>query len=105
MNPFGIDRHTLSPHRALSDAIVTAAVFMESTKHASWPELVQWSSEPALLSVLRFGKHRGERFDAVPIDYLEWIVSDQNELSEDAKASARYWLDRRASSGLRLPGL
>jgi hypothetical protein len=25
-------------------------------------------SEPALLSVFRFGKHRGERFDAVPED-------------------------------------
>jgi exodeoxyribonuclease X len=97
VNPFGIDRHTLSPHRALSDAIVTAAVFTEIIKHAAWPELLQWSGEPALLSVFRFGKHRGERFDAVPIDYLEWIVSDQNELSEDVKASARYWL--RPSTG------
>jgi exodeoxyribonuclease X len=77
-NPFGIDRHTLVTHRALSDAIVTAAVFTEVTKHAAWPQLLQWSQEPALLSVFRFGKHRGERFDAVPIDYLEWIVSDQN---------------------------
>ena len=37
-NPFGIARHTLSPHRALSDAIVTAAVFTEVIKHAHWPE-------------------------------------------------------------------
>jgi exodeoxyribonuclease X len=98
VNPFGIDRHTLSPHRALSDAIVTAAVFTEIMKHATWPELVQWSSEPALLSVFRFGKHRGERFDAVPIDYLQWIVEGQNELSEDVKASARYWLEKRAAN-------
>jgi exodeoxyribonuclease X len=105
VNPFGIDRHTLSPHRALSDAIVTAAVFMEITKHAAWAEIVRWSSEPALLSIFRFGKHRGERFDAVPEDYLRWIVEGQNELSEDVKASARYWLDRRAPSGPRLPGL
>ena len=39
VNPFSIDRHTLSPHRALSDAIVTAAVFNEIAKHATWPEL------------------------------------------------------------------
>jgi hypothetical protein len=44
--------------------------------------------------VLRFGKHRGERFDAVPADYLEWIVNGQNELSEDVKASAQYWLGK-----------
>jgi exodeoxyribonuclease X len=59
VNPFGIDRHTLSPHRALSDATVTAAVFTEITNHATWPEIVRWSSEPALLSIFRFGKHRG----------------------------------------------
>ena len=92
-------------NRALSDAIVTAAVFMEVTKHATWPELVRWSNEPALYTRLPFGKHRGERFDAVPEDYLRWIVEGQNELREEVKASARYWLDRRASGGARLPGL
>lgn len=33
-----------------------------------------------------------------------WIVEVQNELSEDVKAPARYWLGWRASSGLGLPG-
>jgi hypothetical protein len=70
----------------LSDAIVTAAVFNEIAKHATWPEIVRWSREPALLSVFRFGKHRGERFDAVPEDYLRWIVEGQNELRADVKA-------------------
>jgi len=70
INPFGIARATLVPHRALSDAVVTAAIFFEITKHARWPELVQWSAEPALMTYLRFGMHRGERFDAVPEDYL-----------------------------------
>src|SRR5262245_2393614 len=41
VNPFNIDRYALSPHRALSDAIVTAAVFNEIIKHAAWPELVR----------------------------------------------------------------
>ena len=95
IDPFGIDRHTLNPHRALSDAIVTAAVFGEIIKHATWPDIVRWSSEPALLSVLRFGKHRGERFDTVPIDYLRWIIEGHNELSLDVKSSARYWLEKR----------
>jgi exodeoxyribonuclease X len=95
INPFGIDRHALSPHRALSDAIVTASLFGEIIKHATWPEIVRWSSEPALLSVLRFGKHREERFDAVPIEYLRWIVEGPNELSYDVRWSAGYWLERR----------
>jgi exodeoxyribonuclease X len=97
-NPFGIDRHTLNPHRALSDVIVTAAIFAEILKGApSWPELVRWSSDPALLTTLRFGRHRGERFDAVPDNYLRWLAEGRHELREDVRFSARHWLARRAA--------
>ena len=96
INPFGIDRAILVPHRALSDAIVTAAVFFEITKHATWPQLVRWSYEPALMTYLRFGMHRGERFDAVPGDYLQWLVEGNHDLSEDVQFSARYWLQHAA---------
>jgi exodeoxyribonuclease X len=82
-------------HRALSDAIVTAAVFFELAKHATWPQLVQWSYEPALMTYLRFGMHRGERFDAVPEDYLRWIAEGNHDLSEDVRFSAQYWLGRK----------
>jgi exodeoxyribonuclease X len=99
VNPFGIDRATLVPHRALSDAIVTAAIFFELAKHTAWPQLVQWSYEPALMTYLRFGMHRGERFDAVPEDYLRWIEEGNHDLSEDVRFSARYWLNRRGQVG------
>jgi exodeoxyribonuclease X len=95
VNPLGVDRARLVPHRALSDAIVTAAIFFELIKHASWPDLVRWSAEPALLTYLRFGMHRGERFDAAPDDYLLWLAQGAHDLSEDIRFSARYWLDRR----------
>ena len=97
INPFGIDRATLAPHGALSDAIVTAAVFFELAKHAKWPQLVQWSAEPGLMTDLRFGMHRGERFDAVPEDYLRWIAEGNHDLSEDVRFSARYWLGQKAA--------
>src|SRR5262245_19307069 len=97
-SPFGIDRHTLNPHRALSDAIVTAAVFVELTKRAKWSDLVRWSAEPALHTRLPMGRHRGERFDAVPEDYLRWIVEGRNELREEIKASAAYWVEKRAAN-------
>jgi exodeoxyribonuclease X len=92
INPLGIDRASLVPHRALSDATVTAAILVELLKHASWEQLVQWSGEPVLLTVLGFGKHRGERFDAVPKDYLRWIAEAPNSLREEVRSSARYWL-------------
>jgi exodeoxyribonuclease X len=96
INPFGVDRATLVSHRALSDAIVTAAVFFELAKHATWPQMVQWSCEPALMTYLRFGMHRGERFDAVPEDYMRWMAEGNHDLSEDVRFSARYWLARRS---------
>lgn len=98
INPHGIDRSTLSPHRALSDVIVTSAIFVELLKQAKWSDLVQWSAEPALLTVFGFGKHRGERFDAAPKDYLEWIADGQNDFREDVKFSARHWLQRIAAA-------
>jgi hypothetical protein len=47
------------------------------------------------MTYLRFGMHRGERFDAVPEDYLRWMVAGNHDLGEDARFSARYWLARR----------
>jgi exodeoxyribonuclease X len=80
------------PHRALSDAIVTAAILVEILKHAAWSEVIEWSEAPALMTVLGFGKH----FDAVPKDYLRWIAEAPNSLRPDVKVSARHWL-RQAS--------
>jgi exodeoxyribonuclease X len=97
VNPHGIDRNSLNPHRALADAIVTSAIFERLLKQASWSELVQWSGEPPLLTVFGFGMHRGQRFDQAPRDYLEWIADGQNDLREDVKFSARYWLARTAT--------
>jgi exodeoxyribonuclease X len=99
VNPHGIDRYSLNPHRALSDVIVTSAIFEQLLKHATWSELVQWSGEPPLLTVFGFGKHRGQRFDQAPRDYLEWIADGQNDLREDVKFSARYWLARAIPKG------
>jgi exodeoxyribonuclease X len=97
VNPLGLDRAKLIPHRALSDGIVTGAILLELLKHASWEQLIAWTNEPALMTVLGFGKHRGQRFDAVPRDYLRWMAEAPNSLSETAKFSARYWLNQPAA--------
>ena len=48
------------------------------------------------MTYLRFGMHRGERFDAVPEDYLQWLVEGNHDLSEDVQFSAHYWLEQSA---------
>ena len=40
---------------------------------------------------MTFGKHKGQRYDAAPRDYLEWIVN-KSDMDEDTKFSAKYWL-------------
>jgi exodeoxyribonuclease X len=44
--PFGIARHEIEPHRALSDAIVTAAILAHilKEKRATFRQLVDWSA-------------------------------------------------------------
>jgi exodeoxyribonuclease X len=96
--PFpGIDRSTISPHRAPFDVVVTAAIFEELIKKARWSELVQWSGEPALHTKFHFGKYRGQRFEAIAAsdpDYLRWIV-EKSEPEEGIKHSARHWLNKQ----------
>jgi exodeoxyribonuclease X len=94
-SPFpGFNRAAISPHRAASDVIITAAVFEELIKHARWSELVQWSTEPALHTRFHFGKYRGKRYAEIAAsdpDYLRWII-EKSELEEGIKHSARHWL-------------
>lgn len=85
---------TMPPHRALPDAYVTALILtaiLQMGRPIS--RLVQISSEPGFLPVVRFGKHYGTRFEDLPIDYLEWMVEAGFE--EDEDFTARYWLRKK----------
>lgn len=94
--PFGRPRGSLAPHRALSDAIVTAGIFVELSKKAKWSELLAWSQEPALYTTLTFGKHRGTKYADADPTYLEWVC-EKSDWDADTKFSARHWLQVRAA--------
>ena len=96
-SPFGIPRDRINPHRAASDVIVTAAILEKMLAMAKWSDLVTWSNQPALHTRLHFGKHRGERYDAVDPSYLSWIV-EKSDLDEGVKYSAAHWLGAPRSS-------
>jgi exodeoxyribonuclease X len=92
--PYGTPRGQISPHRAASDVPITAAILEELMKQVRWGQLVEWSFEPPLHTRLHFGRHRGERYDAVPVDYLEWILA--SDLNASVKHSAQHWLKQRS---------
>lgn len=81
------------PHRAGPDAYVTAFILRELIDQAPIEDLVKWSSGPALLAKVGFGKHRGKRWSEVPIDYLQWIIkSDMDD--RDVRATAKHYLKK-----------
>lgn len=99
IDPLGVERKTIDPHRALSDCYVTAAVFARLMQLASFAQMLEWSEEPPLHSMLTFGKHKGLRYDdpGVPHSYLRWMIA-QDDMSEGQKFSANYWLAKRGEA-------
>jgi len=95
--PFGYKRTDISPHRALSDCIVTACILAQirAGKLATAEQMTAWTSEPALLTTITFGKHRGEKYKDAPTDYLEWMVGAQ-DMDADRVFTAKHWIGERA---------
>lgn len=95
LNPEGLDRDLArDTHRSFPDAYVTAFILRELLKHATVVQLIAWSGEPALLPRVQFGKHRGEKWETVPADYLQWILR-QADMGEDLHHTARHHLELR----------
>jgi len=77
--------------------IVTAAIFEKLLTQAKWSDLVNWSNEPAFHTRLHFGKHRGQRYDAVDPSYLEWCLR-QPDMDAGVRFSAEHWLKQRQAA-------
>lgn len=89
----------LPSHRAGPDAYVTAHLLRTIllSGKCSIEDMARWSSGPALLPRLTFGKHKGLAYSNAPSDYLDWIAT-KSDLDRDVKATARYWLKLKKSS-------
>lgn len=78
----------MPPHRAGPDAWVTAHILADLAQFASFAQMIAWTNEPKLLPAMTFGKHRGTGWDAIPIDYLQWM-SGQADMDADVLWNAR----------------
>lgn len=87
----------MPPHRAGPDAYVSAWLLRELLDAGADPEdMIRWSSGPALLPKITFGKHKGMKWSDAPADYLRWIA-EKSDLNRDVKANAKHWLKQRES--------
>lgn len=86
------------PHRAGPDAYLGAELMRRilAENRVSIEDMVRWSNGPALLPRIPFGKHKGSKWEDVPVDYLDWIVN-KSDLDRDIKANAKHHLKARAA--------
>jgi exodeoxyribonuclease X len=84
---------SLPPHRALPDALVTAALVRRMLQTHSYHQLIALSHLPVLQEVCQLTKHRGEPWEQVPFGYLKWIVGCTDPPHKpDVLFTAQHWL-------------
>ncbi|MBP9841168.1 MAG: DUF3820 family protein [Simkaniaceae bacterium] len=81
-------------HRAMSDVQVNIEVF----KHLSKPfhstkEILERLTKPIAMPAMPLGKHKGRRFNEIPIEYLRWAV--HQDFDQDLLFSIRSELKKR----------
>lgn len=89
----------LPPHRALPDAVVTAALLQHMLKSKTPEQLIALTLAPVMLKTVRFGKHKGTEWKNLDSGYLNWILS--KDFDTDAHHTARTVLEGRRQPLLR----
>jgi exodeoxyribonuclease X len=86
----------MPPHRAAPDCYVTAHNLSALLQFATVEQMLTWTTQPAPMHVINFGKHKGWKLGEVPFDYLKWIAFT-SDLDADTKWNARAEMDRRGA--------
>lgn len=75
-------------HRAMNDVIVNIEVFKYLCKtYKTTEDLIQRLERPIRLKTMPLGKHKGRRFEEIPIEYLLWAA--RKDFDEDLLFSIR----------------
>jgi len=81
-------------HRAMNDVIVNVEVFKQLAKrYQTTEELFKILKKPIRLKIMPLGKHKGRKFDEVPIEYLRW--AERKNFDQDLLYSIRCELRNR----------
>jgi exodeoxyribonuclease X len=86
----------MAPHRALYDAACTGAILLRMLATGRTPaNLLQLSQTPVLLATCNFGKHKGQPWAEVPLDYLRWVARENDIYRNDS--DVRHTVDHYLS--------
>lgn len=82
------------PHRAMSDVIINIDVFKHlTTPFKTTESLITRLEKPIKLKTMPLGKHKGRRFEEIPIEYLYWAA--KKDFDEDLLYSIRTEIKTR----------
>jgi DNA polymerase-3 subunit epsilon len=85
-------------HRAMSDVIVNIEVFKHLAKtYQTTEELFRILQKPIRLKAMPLGKHKGRRFEEIPIEYLLW--AEKKDFDQDLLYSLRSEIRNRKKGG------
>ncbi len=85
-------------HRAMSDVIVNIEVFKYLAKsYKTTEELLETLKKPIKLKAMPLGKHKGRKFDEIPLEYLLW--AERKDFDQDLLFSIRSELRNRKKGG------
>lgn len=85
-------------HRAMSDVAVNIEVFKQLAKpYKTLKELLRALEKPIKLRTMPLGKHKGRRFEEIPVEYLLW--AEKKDFDQDLLFSIRSELRDRKKGG------
>lgn len=85
-------------HRAMSDVLVNIEVFKYLTKtYYTTEQIMRALSKPIKLKTMPLGKHKGRRFDEIPLEYLQWAL--KKDFDQDLMFSIRSEIANRKRGG------
>lgn len=85
-------------HRAMNDVVVNIEVFKYLTKSFKFTEeIFKTLQKPIKLRTMPLGKHKGRKFDEIPLEYLLW--AERKDFDQDLLYSIRSELKNRKRGG------
>lgn len=85
-------------HRAMSDVVVNIEVFKFLIKNFQTTEQIfQTLQKPIKIKIMPLGKHKGRRFDEIPLEYLLW--AEKKDFDQDLLYSIRSEIRQRRRGG------
>jgi DNA polymerase-3 subunit epsilon/exodeoxyribonuclease X len=92
---YRLEEKTLIAHNALDDTKLIKFLYEYLQDIESSEKMIELSEKNVLMQKLNFGKHNSKYIEDIVISdrsYLEWLLTNVQDLDEDLKYSINYYL-------------